>query len=87
MIRESKPKLAKYAFEIEMSPNILKEGLLFGAFHAVLQEYPCGENEGDAWFQRYRNRMSTFTLTIYIDDEELYQRLKTTYDKVKPHVD
>lgn len=82
-ISEVKAKLAPHAFQIAMSENILSYGFLFGYFSEVLKQYEQGEN--DDYFTRYRNGMGTWTLTIYIRNEELYKLLKEGYDKFLEH--
>jgi len=70
---ETKPRKAKYAFEVRMSEDILSEGLLFAAVHDVLRRYP---QSPETWFQDYRNGAGTYSLHIYINDVEIYKHVK-----------
>lgn len=70
---ESKPRKAKYAFEIKMSPDILSEGLLFTAVHNVIRDVP---QSPETYFTDYRNGMGTYSLHIYINDDALYNQIK-----------
>lgn len=87
MIRETKPRKAKYAFEITMSKNMLD----YGAKLLMMQSVLFGVPESDTtWWQNYTNSAGTYCLTIYINDEELYQQLKARFSmrtEVKLNVD
>lgn len=72
--QEAKPRKAKYSFEIRMSPDILSEGLLFAAINEILQTVP---ESPETFWKEYRNGMGTYSLTIYINDEAIYNQLKT----------
>jgi hypothetical protein len=70
---ETKPRKAKYAFEVRMSEDILSEGLLFAALDVVLKSHPQSK---ETWFQDYRNGAGTYSLHIYINDDLIYQQAK-----------
>jgi hypothetical protein len=75
MIYEKKAKLAKWAFHIEMSDNILEEGAQLAIMSEMLKSFPESE-DGGAWFRRFRNSMGNWVLSIYINDDKLYNALK-----------
>lgn len=70
---ETKPRKAKYAFEVRMSEDILSQGLLFAAVHDVLK---CHPQSPETWFRDYRNGAGTYSLHLYINDEEIYKQVK-----------
>ena len=74
MIRETKPKLAKYAFEIGLGRDILSYGETFAKIHELVKDIPFKE-KGPYW-QVIRNSMGTMTVTLYINDEGLYQKIR-----------
>lgn len=73
MIRETKPKLAKYAFEIGIGRDILSYGEIFAKIHELVKDIPFQE-KGPYW-QVLRNAMGTMSVTLYINDEELYRQI------------
>jgi hypothetical protein len=70
---ETKPRKAKYAFEIRMSDDILNEGALFSAVHGVIYDLPESK---ETWWKEYRNGAGTYSLHLYINDDAIYDRIK-----------
>lgn len=70
---ETKPRKAKFAFEIRMSEDILSEGLLFAAINTMLIAHP---ESPDTWWKEYRNGAGTYSLHIYINDVAIYNEVK-----------
>lgn len=70
---ENRARKAKYAFEIQMSKDILSEGLLFNAVHEILKDTP---ESPETWFTTYGNSMGTVYMIIYVNDEDIYNRIK-----------
>lgn len=73
MIRETKPKLAKFAFEIGLNRDILSYGETFAKIHELVKDIPFKE-KGPYW-QVIRNSMGKMSVTLYINDEELYKKI------------
>ena len=71
---ENKPRKAKYAFQVSMSRDILSEGLLLYAIHEVLKDIP---ESPEVYFVDYRINAGTHVMLIYINDDALYQQVKT----------
>lgn len=84
MIREIKPRKAKHAFEIKMSPDMLDYAQRFADMAAALKGVKHGEST--CWIE-YKNGAGTYTLTVYVNDDGLAARIRGAMAPAVPGVE
>lgn len=73
MIRKIKPRKAYHAFEIKMSSDMLDYAQRFADMAAVLKGVAQGEY---TYWTEYKNGAGTYTLTVYVNDDDLAARIR-----------